>query len=121
LPGEGLQNLGRCLALKVFEQGGIFIVPHLLWHGPWFSHPKDSSIQSPLMTHKEMLRIYSNPHSHRSILLSKYVTISISLFSKIYCYFTFVCNCLAFVLIMITDVGGDKIPPVRRMRDGQDY
>jgi hypothetical protein len=31
--GEGLQNLGLCSALRVFEQGEIFIVPHLLWHG----------------------------------------------------------------------------------------
>jgi hypothetical protein len=28
--GEGLQNLGICSALWAFEQGGIFIVPHLL-------------------------------------------------------------------------------------------
>jgi hypothetical protein len=28
--GEGLQNLGLCSALTVFEQGGIFIVLHLL-------------------------------------------------------------------------------------------
>jgi hypothetical protein len=27
---EGLQNLGQCSALRAFEQGGIFIVPHLL-------------------------------------------------------------------------------------------
>jgi hypothetical protein len=27
---EGLQNLGLCTALRAFEQGGIFIVPHLL-------------------------------------------------------------------------------------------
>jgi hypothetical protein len=27
---ERLQNLGLCSALKAFEQGGIFIVPHLL-------------------------------------------------------------------------------------------
>jgi hypothetical protein len=26
--GEGLQNLGLCSALRAFEQGGIFIVPH---------------------------------------------------------------------------------------------
>jgi hypothetical protein len=32
ITGEGLQNLGLCLALKAFEQGRIFIVPHLLWH-----------------------------------------------------------------------------------------
>jgi hypothetical protein len=30
---EGLQNLGICLVLRAFEQGGIFIVPHLLWYG----------------------------------------------------------------------------------------
>jgi hypothetical protein len=28
--GEGLRNLGLCSALRAFEQGGIFIVPHLL-------------------------------------------------------------------------------------------
>jgi hypothetical protein len=28
--GERLQNFGLCLALRAFEQGGIFIVPHLL-------------------------------------------------------------------------------------------
>jgi hypothetical protein len=33
IAGEGLQNLGRCSALKAFEQGGIFIAPHLLQHG----------------------------------------------------------------------------------------
>ena len=33
LAGEGLQNLGLCSALRAFEQGGIFFVPHLLWHG----------------------------------------------------------------------------------------
>jgi hypothetical protein len=31
--GEGLQNVGLWSALRAFEQGGIFIVPHLLWHG----------------------------------------------------------------------------------------
>ena len=30
ITGEGLQNLGLCSALRAFEQGGIFIVPHLL-------------------------------------------------------------------------------------------
>jgi hypothetical protein len=30
IAGEGLQNLGLCLALGAFEQGGIFIGPHLL-------------------------------------------------------------------------------------------
>jgi hypothetical protein len=26
-------NLGLCYALRAFKQGGIFILPHLLWHG----------------------------------------------------------------------------------------
>jgi hypothetical protein len=30
ITGEGLQNLGLCSALRAFEQGGIFIVPHVL-------------------------------------------------------------------------------------------
>jgi hypothetical protein len=33
IAGEGLQNLGLCSAHRAFELGGIFIVPHLLWHG----------------------------------------------------------------------------------------
>jgi hypothetical protein len=33
IAGEGLQNLSLCSELRAFEQGGIFIVPHLLWHG----------------------------------------------------------------------------------------
>jgi hypothetical protein len=30
--GEGLQNLGLYSEFRVFEHGGIFIVPHLLCH-----------------------------------------------------------------------------------------
>jgi hypothetical protein len=39
---------------RSFEQGGIFIVPHLLWLGARFfrSHLKDRPIQSPLTTHE---------------------------------------------------------------------
>jgi hypothetical protein len=33
ITGEGLQKLGLCSAFRTFEQGWIFIVPHLLWHG----------------------------------------------------------------------------------------
>jgi hypothetical protein len=33
IAGEGLQNLGLCSALRAFQQGGIFVVLHLLWHG----------------------------------------------------------------------------------------
>jgi hypothetical protein len=32
IASEGQQNLGLCSALRAFEQGGIFIVPHLLQH-----------------------------------------------------------------------------------------
>jgi hypothetical protein len=68
ITGERLQNLGLCSALRAFEQRGIFIVPHLLWHGPRFfrSHPKDHPIQSPLTTHEGMCRIYSNADPHGS-------------------------------------------------------
>jgi hypothetical protein len=88
--GEGLQNLGLCSALRAFEKGGIFIVPHLLWHGAsvfpvsseGLSHsvasydtqrdvenlflPGSSQvpIQSPLTTHKGVWRTYSNPNPH---------------------------------------------------------
>jgi hypothetical protein len=33
ITGEELQNLGLCSELRAFKQGGIFILPHLLWHG----------------------------------------------------------------------------------------
>jgi hypothetical protein len=90
ITGEGLQNLGLCSALRALEQGGIFIVPHLLRHGtsvfPVSSEGPPNSVasydtqgdvenlflpgfsrvpyQSPLTTHKGMWRIYSNPDPH---------------------------------------------------------
>jgi hypothetical protein len=68
ITGEGLQNLGLCSALRAFEQGGIFIVPHCCDTGPRFfrSHPKDRPILSPLTTHKGMWKIYSYPDPHGS-------------------------------------------------------
>jgi hypothetical protein len=36
IAGEGLQNLGLCSTLGVFELWRIFIVPHLLWHRTLF-------------------------------------------------------------------------------------
>jgi hypothetical protein len=33
ITGDRAANLGLCSALRAFEQGGIFIVPHLLRHG----------------------------------------------------------------------------------------
>jgi hypothetical protein len=46
IAGERLQNLGLCLALGAFEQGGTFIVPHpLTWDIGFFrSHPKNGPI-----------------------------------------------------------------------------
>jgi hypothetical protein len=52
-----------CSALRAFEQGGIFIVPHLLWHGASvFQVSSDGPpFQSPLTIRKRMWRTYSNP------------------------------------------------------------
>jgi hypothetical protein len=58
------ENLGLHLwsALRAFEQGWIFIVTHLLWHGAsvFQSHPKDHPIQLPLTIHIGTWKIYSN-------------------------------------------------------------
>jgi hypothetical protein len=68
IAGEGLQNLGLCSALRAFEQGAIFIVPHLLWHGtsvfPVSSEGPPHSIYSYDTTRMEMQRTYSNPNPH---------------------------------------------------------
>jgi hypothetical protein len=58
ITGEGLQNLGLCSALRAFEQGGIFIVSHLLWHGASVFGVRP--IRSPFTTRKGMRRTYSN-------------------------------------------------------------
>jgi hypothetical protein len=55
------------LALGAFEQGGIFIVPHLLWHRtsvfPVLSEGPPHLVAS-YTTHEGMWRIYSNPDPH---------------------------------------------------------
>jgi hypothetical protein len=40
IAGEGLQNLGLCLAVRTFEQGRVFISPHLLWYWTSFFSPR---------------------------------------------------------------------------------
>jgi hypothetical protein len=50
IAGEGLQNLGLCSALKVFEQGGIFIMPNLRFSGLIEEQPH-SVVLSHLATH----------------------------------------------------------------------
>ena len=62
--GEGQQNLGLSSALRAFDQGGIFIVPQLLWHGTsvfpvWFEGP-------PYSVASYDTQVYSTPDPHRS-------------------------------------------------------
>ena len=49
IPCEGQQKQGLCPASTVFEQGGIFIVPHPMRHMASInqSHPKDYPKKSP--------------------------------------------------------------------------
>jgi hypothetical protein len=67
--GEGLQNLGLCSALRASEQGGIFLMPHLLQHGILVfqvsSEGLPHSVTSLLTIHMKMWRIYSNLDPHR--------------------------------------------------------
>jgi hypothetical protein len=58
ITGEELHNLGLCSAVRAFEQGGIFIVPHLLWHG---TSVFSGLIHSPFTTYKGVWKIYYNP------------------------------------------------------------
>jgi hypothetical protein len=55
ITGDRAANFGLCLALRTFEQGGIFIMPHLLRHGTSVStvsserpaHTSHSGIRTP--------------------------------------------------------------------------
>jgi hypothetical protein len=67
--GEGLQNLGLCSALRAFELGGIFIVPHLLWHSVFTVSSKDRPVRWPLVTLTGMQRTYTNQDPHEYWLL----------------------------------------------------
>jgi hypothetical protein len=83
IAGEGLQNWGLCSALRAFEQGLIFIVPHPLWHetsvfsvlirrtaplSRLLRHTRGcgGSILTQTLTgiHEGMWWIYSNPDPH---------------------------------------------------------
>ena len=75
IAGEGLQNLGLCLALRVFEQGGSlschmycdrkgsFSCHTYCDTGPPFFqfHPKDRPMYSPFTTREGKRRTYSHP------------------------------------------------------------
>jgi hypothetical protein len=68
ITGEGLQNLGLCSALRAFEQGGIFIAPHLLWHGAFVIPVSSEGTLNSVASYdtQGMWRIFSNPHPHGS-------------------------------------------------------
>jgi hypothetical protein len=73
IAGEGLHNLCLCSAPRAVEQGRIFIVPHLLWHGTsvFPVSPKGRPTQSPFTTHKGVWRTYSNPDPHVDFFVSR--------------------------------------------------
>jgi hypothetical protein len=62
ITGERMQNLGPWSALRAFEQWGIFIMPHLLWHGT-FTFPVSSKGQPHLIASYDS-QGDSNPDSH---------------------------------------------------------
>jgi hypothetical protein len=70
ITGEGLQNLGLCSALRAFELGGIFIVPHLLWQPGLI---RRIAPFSRLLRHTKgwgesiLTRIFTGPHSRRNL------------------------------------------------------
>jgi hypothetical protein len=70
IASEWLQNLGLCSVFRAFEQGGIFIVSHLLIHRALVFpvSSEECPIQSPLTTHKGlgMWRIYSMADPHHA-------------------------------------------------------
>jgi hypothetical protein len=63
---ERLQNLGLCSALRAFQQGGIFIVPHLLWHMTSILKKKRPLQLVASCDKQGMLRTYSNQDPHGS-------------------------------------------------------
>lgn len=62
----GLQSLGLCPAPMLFEQGRIFILGHLLWHGASVSvvSSKGSSHLVTSYDNHGILTTYSNQDSH---------------------------------------------------------
>jgi hypothetical protein len=86
---EGLQNLGLCFALWAFEQGGIVVVPQLLWHGTLVFSVASEGPPHLVASYGNMgmWGIYSNPDAHGSRLkrLIDYVVFDVPLksFSRI--------------------------------------
>ena len=65
LLSERLQNLDLRSALMNSEQGGIFVVPYLLWHGDSV-HTAASLVISYTCDKPGVLRTYSNPDGQNS-------------------------------------------------------
>jgi hypothetical protein len=65
IAGEGLQNLSLCSKLRAYEQGGVFIVPHLLWHRTsGFPVSSERPPQSVASYGMGIRKTYSNPDPH---------------------------------------------------------
>jgi hypothetical protein len=104
---EGLQNLGLCSALNAFEQGGIFIVSHLLWHGAsvFLVSSEGPSHSVASYDTQRIWRIYSNLDPHGSPLLCCFVLV-LKVFAALKCctvccpYLSMIlCVCLMYMLI----------------------
>jgi hypothetical protein len=69
ITGEGLQNLDLCTALRALEQGGIFIVPHLLWHGASVFPVSSKGLPHSVASYDTQgdVEDLSNPDPHGSI------------------------------------------------------
>jgi hypothetical protein len=85
IAGEGLQNLGLCSAFRAFEQGGIFIVPHLLWHGTSVFPVSSEGLPHLVASYdtRGMWRTYSNPDPHGGQLFQASYTYCITIYSVI--------------------------------------
>jgi hypothetical protein len=82
IAGEGLQNFGLCSALRAFEQGGIFIVLHLLWHEasvfPDSSEGLPHSVPSHNTQWDVVWRTYAKPNPHWVITMWKWVNYEVN-------------------------------------------
>jgi hypothetical protein len=89
--GEGLQNFGLCSALRVFQHGGIFIMPHLPWHGASvFPVSSEGPPHSVTSYDTEGMWIYSDSDPHGTILLEVDVIV-ITYFTCSKCNCNYVC------------------------------
>jgi hypothetical protein len=94
IASEGVQNLGLCSALRAFEQGGIFIVPHLLWRGTsgfffffLVSSEGPSYLVASYDTRGDVKDLQANPDPHVSLLYTILTSLvwSFSEFLKPFC------------------------------------